>query len=211
MSDVQHFTSIDDLGAAAASAMEGAITGLLRARERVLIAVPGGSASVIVLPRLLQRPIDWARITFTLTDERWVPPTHPDSNERLVKSLIEGAIPAPAFQRLLDFDAKPEPTRSAPVVLPEVAMLGMGTDGHVASLFPGQDVDADNFLVVTKRPDHWRVSLTPAVLAGAVFSCVVITGADKAATLALALEPGNPSELPIRHAINSGARIFVGP
>jgi 6-phosphogluconolactonase len=107
------------------------------------LVVTGGSTPGPLYDRLARRRLGWDRITVTLTDDRWVEPTSPDSNERLVRErLLVGPAAEAAFVPLKRGDYSPqydaraaEPDIAA--LLPSAAVvLGMGEDGHIASLFP---------------------------------------------------------------------------
>ncbi len=145
-------------------------------REPSLV-LPGGSTPRAFLARLAQEDLDWERVWITLTDERWVSPHDPRSNERQVRELLFGGGSSPRFVGLVRDVASPEEAvadYSADLqAFPrpfDVVVLGMGEDGHVASLFPG-DIgplpgSASEVDCVVKRPLALepRLSLTLSAL-----------------------------------------------
>lgn len=113
---------------------------------KAVLAVSGGRTPMLVFSRLCQSDMDWSKVTVTLTDERWVPVSHPDSNEKLVRTqLLRGPASAASFVPLFGGEDSPEAgleaceSRLSSIKSPiDAIYLGMGSDGHVASLFPGE-------------------------------------------------------------------------
>jgi 6-phosphogluconolactonase len=134
---------------AMAEAMADDIADLLRAaiddRGRASLAVSGGSTPEAMFRCLSEQRLAWDRVIVTLVDERWVPPDADDSNERLARTaLLQGPAAAARFVGLKNPAATPEAglaeTERALRDVPrpfDVLVLGMGDDGHTASLFPG--------------------------------------------------------------------------
>ena len=189
-------------GAALAAALAEAVAEDLRnaiaQRGRALLAVSGGTTPREFLHALSNAPLQWPRVTVTLCDERWQPPQHPRSNARLVhESLLRGAAAAAAFVPLYADSPDPEPVLTAieqrieRLRLPlDIAVLGLGLDGHTASLFP----DGDRFeqaldpavasLVLPMRAPSAgepRITLTLPPIAGARNLYLQIEGAEKKA------------------------------
>jgi 6-phosphogluconolactonase len=212
-----------------AEALAGRVAGLLgeaiAARGRAALAVPGGTTPVAFLTALGARDLDWDRVAVTLTDERWVAPSSPRSNAKLLaETLFRGPAAAALFVPLRGDGPEPGDGLSAlntalvQNLLPlDVAVLGMGSDGHTASLFPGADhlaaalaPDAPPALTI-RAPGvaEPRITLSAAVLRPAR-RFLLIAGADKAATLERALAPGPAEDMPVR-AILPGAEIHHAP
>ena len=213
------------VGSDVGEAMRGAglcIATLLSAavaqRGFATMALAGGSTPK-QLYRLLSAPpldldIPWSRVKLFLGDERCVPSDHPDSNERMVReSLLVDLPEAPAFHPMPG--GHPDPAEAArlyadrlvreipgdrdPVPRFDVVLLGMGDDGHTASLFPDTPILDEERLVAevyVPRLDSWRLSLTPPVLNAARNVLFLVTGAGKAATLARVLADGPRRDFP---------------
>jgi 6-phosphogluconolactonase len=119
----------------------------IQARGQALVALSGGTTPRRFLELLGTQALDWKRATVTLADERWVPPTDPRSNERLLReTLLRGDAAAARFVPL--YTAAPAPEDGYATIAANVAklhfpfdavVLGMGSDGHCASLFPDGD------------------------------------------------------------------------
>lgn len=148
------------------------------------IAVPGGSTPGKVFALLAQRPLDWSSVTLCLTDDRVVPDDHPASNSRALYDAL-GQIGA-KIERLKE---------GAPVAPFDLIWLGMGEDGHVASLFPRmQAVIRSEPTVIATKPiplppeaPYERLSLNPPALKAAKEIILVVTGAAKNAVIEQAL------------------------
>jgi 6-phosphogluconolactonase len=185
-------------------------------RGEFRLAVPGGRSVAGVFDRLVREPersqVDWTRVTLLFADERAVPPAHPDSNYRLVRIALLDPLgdPLPRVRRMrgeaADLAAAAREYDAEMVVPADLVLLGLGEDGHVASLFPGSPLLAESRRRValvedSPKPPARRLTLTPRALAEAREGAVVIaTGAAKAAAARAALaEPGGPaSECPAR-------------
>jgi 6-phosphogluconolactonase len=184
-----------------ANTLAGALRRALDQRARVLFAVPGGTTPGPVFDALCAVDLDWGRVDVMLTDERWVPEDHPRSNTRLLRErlLVERAAAARLLPMYLPGEtpeARIEEMRATVAeALPiSVLLLGMGADGHTASLFPGADnlaaaLEADAPpLMAMRAPDsplapEPRVTLTAPPLADALSKHLVITGDEKRAVL----------------------------
>ena len=184
-------------------------------RGAASLVVCGGTTPRPLFERLSRASLPWSAVTITLTDERWVPPDSDQSNEFLVRgSLLVGRAAEARFVGLKTPDPTPEKAVGvceralAPIPYPfDIVLLGMGKDGHFASLFP-QDPGLDaalaasgDQLCVASRPataPHPRLSLTLSALLDSRRVTVLITGKEKWRVYRRAARPGPVEELPIR-------------
>lgn len=192
---LHEYPDAEMLALALAKRLAADLRAALERRERALFVVPGGSTPGPVFDMLAAASLDWARVDLVLSDERWVPGDHPRSNSALVRGRLMQGNPAAARMIPLYLDA-PTPDAAvlaqlaeglAPALPVDVALLGMGDDGHTASLFPGAPElaaalasDAPPMLATTPpgQPET-RVTLTAPVLAGAFVTHILITGSEK--------------------------------
>ena len=184
MSEIEIFTSREALYEAAASALVVAIADGIATKGAASLALAGGSTPAPVYRLLSQASLDWSKVTVTLTDERKVAPDHPDSNERMLRqTLLVGAADAARFAPL------DEAATLAPF---DGVLLGMGEDGHFASLFPGNGALAAGLTGPTltidvpagePAPPQPRSSLTLKALSDAGTTLLVVTGDAKRAVL----------------------------
>ena len=195
-----------------ANTIAGELNRALMTHDRVSLAVPGGTTPGPVYDVLSAISLDWDRIDVILTDERWVPEDNPRSNARLLRErLLVGKAAAANFIPYYTGGTEPDVDlvdKSAEVraLCPiTFLLLGMGTDMHTASLFPGADWlkkalsdDAPELLAIhAPDADEPRVTLSANVLNGAMQKHLVILGADKRESLEKAAEIGDPLRAPV--------------
>jgi 6-phosphogluconolactonase len=164
---------------------------------RASLAVPGGTTPGPAFDVLSAIRLDWARVDVMLTDERWVPEDSPRSNTALLRRrLLTGPAAAARLIPLCADRATPEEAlddlaAGVDAALPlSVCLLGMGTDMHTASIFPGADRLVEALtgtapLVAMRAPGapEPRITLSARVLRGAIRRHLVIIGDDKRAAL----------------------------
>lgn len=204
--------------AALAAAVAGRLAEILRtaiARDGTAsLVVPGGTTPVPVFEALARADLAWENVNVIPCDERWVPVDHGDSNEGLIRQhlLKEKASAARVFAlyRPLDTptEALPDVARALKAIKRpfDAVFLGMGDDGHIASLFPDHAETApalalgnENDLMVLPLPakGHPRIGLTLRALTDARHVILVIPGETKRATLARAMSHRNDDRLPV--------------
>jgi 6-phosphogluconolactonase len=178
------------------------------------LVVSGGRTPAPFLRELGRQPLDWARVHVTLADERCVPQSDAASNLRMVREAFAGTGAARAH--LLDVDATPADAAArwsaAVSAMPRpfaAVVLGMGDDGHFASLFPGMPGLAAALAAaapvapavvpgLAPVEPAARLSLTLATLLDTDLLALHVTGPSKLATLQRASQPGSALEMPVR-------------
>ena len=208
---LETFPSAAALADAAAVHAVAGLAGGLAARGRASLVATGGRAPGPVYDRLAQSTLDWSRITVTLSDERCVAADAPESNEGLVRArLLLGPAAQAAFIPLFGA-GDPEPRLRSELPF-DVVMLGMGEDGHVASLLPGMPglaaaMDPEGAALVQAVPAGWgspplaRITLTLAALLAARTILILIAGDAKRRAVEAALAG---ADLPVRALLVQG-------
>lgn len=188
-------------------------------RGEFRLAVPGGRSIAGVFDRLSREPersqLDWTRVTLLFTDERAVPPSHPDSNYHLTRvSLLDPlGDPLPRVRRMrgeaADLEAAAREYDAELAVPLDLVVLGLGEDGHVASLFPRSALLAETVRRAAVVPDSpkppaRRITLTPRSLAESREGAIVLAlGADKADAVRTAQTDGPVYDCPARLVRNA--------
>jgi 6-phosphogluconolactonase len=206
------------LADAAAERFVGIVESTLRYRQIADVALAGGSTPRAMNALLAAAPrrstVDWDRVRFFFGDERTVPPEDPESNFRMTKETLfdplgipernifrmhgedEPAVAAAAYAAVLTRELGSRPRF-------DLLFLGMGPDGHTASLFPGTlgNIDDTQLAVANwvEKFSTWRITLTPHVINDAAHVVITTGGSSKADALAAVLEgPSNPDLYPVQ-------------
>lgn len=144
--DLHVFPDSETLAETLAARVAEALRNALAAHDAASLAVSGGTTPKRFLRALAAQPLDWAGVRITLVDERWVDEGNERSNASLVREhLLHGAAAQAHFVPLYRETQRPEDALAevdaalAPLLPLDVAVLGMGADGHTASFFPGGD------------------------------------------------------------------------
>ncbi len=224
--DVAFYDTPEDAALSLADAVAEHLSERLLIAPRASLVVSGGSTPQPFFEALREKPLDWARIDVLLADERWVPETDEASNTRLVKeNLLQGPATEANYLSLKQPGETPADGLAAveaalaELHLPlDVLILGMGNDGHTASLFPDapeldQALDPESSaLVAPMTPpsqSQKRITLTLKALSRAGFTALHLKGDDKLETLQTACaDPGNVKEMPIRAFLKPGLQIY---
>src|SRR5277367_167052 len=190
------YPDLDTASRALSSKIAASLNAAIAARGLASLVVSGGKSPVTLFETLRAESLDWSRVCVALVDERWVDPTDPSSNEKLVRDvLLKDAAAAARFIGLKngaptpDLGAVSAWETFARVPRPfDAVVLGMGDDGHTASLFPRSPNLASALnpaaiagCVGMRSPvaPHPRMSLNLSALLGSRRIVVLITGAQK--------------------------------
>ncbi len=207
-----------------ADIIAGELTSALEHSDRASLCVPGGTTPGPIFDTLSGVHLAWDRVDVLLNDERWVPETSERSNTALLKRRLVTGNAAGANLIPLFTDV-PTPEEGLNGLMPavdaalplDVLVLGMGTDMHTASLFPGADQlelglsDAAPTLLAMRAPGapEPRITLSAKALKSAVSTHILITGAEKRDALEKASKL-QPLEAPIS-AFLRGSQVHWAP
>lgn len=194
-------------------------------RGHASLALSGGRGPELFLRRLEQIQLDWEKVTITQVDERWVPPEHEQSNagliQRCMPQVLRRATWLPLYQgRSLQADAQHCDAMLKTLMPVDVIVLGMGPDGHTASLFPHMPRLADYLseqaaelcIAVPETAERLaRLSMTAAVINQARNKILAVSGEDKRQQLGTALATSDPLALPIAAFLTPSMDIFYSP
>lgn len=201
-----------ELPAQAAQKIANLLRSAAEARGRACVALAGGTTPRAVHEALaVRKDVPWALVHVFFGDERCVPPDHPDSNYRMAKESLLDRIAIPAEQ--IHRPRAEEPNHDAaarayeaelPAVL-DLVILGIGEDGHTASLFPRSPALNERarrcIPVIGPKPPPERLTLTVPALETARDIVMLAVGSGKAEAVARALEGAwDPFETPSQHA-----------
>ena len=206
--DIQIFTDALDLGRKAREIFVADARGAIVERGKFFVAISGGKSPETFFAELGQSfeslSLDWSRVRLFWVDERCVGPDSPDSNYRLARDLFlkkvgisddcvfrmrveetDGETEARRYESALGKAFGIDPTKKRPRF--DLIFMGMGADGHTASLFPGSDVVNERQRLVRFVPQNRerlaRITLTPPALLAARRLIVLVSGSDRAPML----------------------------
>ncbi|MBC7184586.1 MAG: 6-phosphogluconolactonase [Marinobacter sp.] len=219
----------DEVALELADAVAGFLSVRLKDSPRASLVVSGGSTPLPFFKALSDKDLDWSRVDVLLADERWVSEDAPASNTRLVReNLLQNRAGAARFLSLKQPGDTPSEgleavkAELADLALPlDVVILGMGNDGHTASLFPdapelahAMDPQCQEIVAATtpaSQPQK-RITLTLPPLRDARFTALHLKGEDKLATLSRAASDlESVMEMPVRAFLKPGLQVFWSP
>jgi len=230
--EVRVVTDPRALATAAAKLIEDRITAVLARRDSAVLALSGGGTPVPTFRRLATRRVprcDWRRVEWFWVDERCLPARHRDSNYGTARRVllrplgvpaarvhpIQAGVRSPAsaaraYERLLRRVARDR----RGTALFDLVLLGLGRDGHTASLFPGSPSEAGRWVEAIEAPSGVlpprRITMTPGALNQAENVVFLVSGAGKSEPVRDALlHRADPLRVPARRIVPAGRRIWL--
>lgn len=218
----QHLFSSDELNARAlAQDVAARLREGLRQRRRASLILPGGRTPMSFLEQLSSQKLEWSQVVASLSDDRQVPLDHADSNEAAIRRhLLQGAAASARLIALVDPASEPgaqlASAERALAAMPrpvDATVLGMGEDGHTASLFPGAAGTAEALdmrrpqyvaLVAPADAPHRRISMTLRALLDSRAVLILIHGERKRVAIETAAD-GVPARHPIAALLRQAA------
>lgn len=224
---VREFDNPQQLAETLAANVAEQLRTAIAANGLATLVVSGGRSPVAFFQSLAVQPLDWSKVVVSLADERWVPVEHADSNAGLLQRfLLQGPAAEARFLGLYNAaesleDAALATDRALAELPPiDVLILGMGDDGHTASLFPNSpnlsealDLNSARRCLPMLAPTvpHQRLTLTRQLLASARRPILSVSGQAKLDTLRAALAGDDLAEMPVRAFLDSSLEIYWCP
>ena len=215
---LREFNSTEELDKNLSKYIERILKQSLQDDFQTSLVMSGGSTPKGLFQLLSNTKLDWSNILVTLADDRWVDVSHKDSNERLIKDLMlrkhaeNAKFVSLKTAHTSASDGAMELEHSFPKISSfSLVILGMGADGHTASLFPntdslrdGIDLNSSRQFIASKPADapHMRISMTACRLLAADEIIIHITGDEKRKVLDKAFSGTDAAEIPVRIILN---------
>lgn len=200
---IRQYPTLVEVAEAAAETIATLATHAIAEQGRFSIALSGGNTTPPVYQRLAEKGLDWEQIYVFWADERCVPPDHADSNYLAVRETLLNHVPIPA-ENIYPMHGDIDPAQAAaeyehhlrmffgPTPRFDLIVLGMGSDGHTASLFPNTVAihEATRWVIghYIEKLDMWRITLTPIVINQAAHVLFLVAGEGKASVLQQVLD-----------------------
>ncbi len=215
----------ESLAFLATEVISQAIKEALTKKARVQIALSGGSTPGKAYELLRNTALEWNRVDVFLGDERWVPPTSDESNSLMLRRTLLSSgpgseacfYPVPIIginspeegaKEFADLIMKVCET-SQPIL--DLVLLGLGEDGHTASLFPGTDSlkEQNSFTTVGRGKGQERITLTAPLLSAAAKVVFLVSGENKRVALKRLLDPNEPFERTPAKLVQPNSEILI--
>src|SRR5881396_748256 len=229
LADVAVLPTAAALADAAAGRFITAARDAIASHGQFIVALSGGSTPrdtyLLLGTEALVSRVMWSRVQVLWGDERCVPPDHIESNYRMARETLLDRVPIPA-ENVHRVHGEDDPATAAEVYEAtlrallrtpagariDLVLLGLGEDGHTASLFPGSAAvdERTRWVLAARAPAAavWRITLTPAVINAAAEVLFLVSGGAKAGILRRVLEgPHRPQELPAQAIAPSNGRV----
>ena len=229
--DLRVVPTADEVARVGADIVRRAAQEAVRRQGRFTIALSGGSTPRALYALLAAPPyvgeIDWAATQIFWSDERCVPPDHPDSNYRMAREALLDHVPLPASNIHRLHGEVPVPQQAAQEYRTELQtvfgksvrprfdllLLGLGEEGHTASLFPGVNVPADPNItaaaVFVPKVNTWRLTMTLPVLNAAAHVLFLVAGEAKQAALRALIQGPRSLDLPAQRVLPTDGVLTV--
>ena len=215
------FKDPEEVAAFAARRIGEALSTLSALSRGCVLALTGGSTPSLTYRRLATMPIAWSEIQIVQTDERWGVPADATSAAVIERELIGPAsvrVPADRWHRM-EYDG-PDPAAAAdryaallrrlhPEGQPDVVVLGLGEDGHTASLFADEPEASEPVAVTGPYDGTQRISLDAATLSAATVRIMLATGKGKAEAVRHLLTASLVTGLPASRIMVQGGELFI--
>ncbi|STX28708.1 6-phosphogluconolactonase [Legionella beliardensis] len=226
---IQQFNDTDSLNDFLCKKLQAILAEAIKSRGQAYLVVSGGKTPAPLFKQLSEIDLEWDKVTILLADERWLPSSSEDSNEGMLKRnlLINKAKKASYISLLTNAES---PYQGVPEIqdclshLPQfdVVILGMGEDGHTASLFPCSneieagltDLHSAVIAVTPTTAPYERISLTKNRLINSRFIFLHLVGENKLAVLKQAMAGQDATAMPIRaflHHPSTDVQVMFAP
>lgn len=223
-SDFYEFEGKEELAQQLAENVADNLQIALSIKGKAMLAVSGGSTPISFFKALAKQSLDFNKITLIMVDERWVATDDKDSSERLLHEAFAGvnveifSLAPQQGENVHDGAARLDTELKAIDFAPDITILGMGDDGHTASLFPNHETIAEaldpsneNMIIAitnSPKPPNERVSLTYSAIIRSQKIILHITGKAKLDKFKKAAQSLNVNALPISAFINQNEKSF---
>lgn len=218
-----HFVAQEDFNEFCVDWTSKRLESMVQKKEQIHVALSGGSTPIPILSKVAEAPVDWSKISFFMVDERNVPILDPQSNFGNLKQCFFDKITSKVYPMITnvndlehsvnqyDGEIRKQITNSQSGFPSfDLIFLGMGDDGHTASLFPGTKALSESEKIVVKnyvpKFDAYRATLTYPVIQNAQEIVIMIKGAAKNKIYEEIIS-GNGNQYPITKIVNSKAKI----